>query len=128
MDKEQIVYIELDNWFEGIDYPNIEPIIHWMGNETLGSPLKDEDWVRLNKICVYWYIIDMSFNFMITAPLSFVKRLCPDLLKSEYSEFITFHNENDDIKNTPESRYIHDIYFLPYTKENIGKIKIGDWY
>lgn len=123
----EIIYFELNHW--GTDYfPDCEPFIHWMSHETDGSPLRDEDWVKLNRICVKWFPIDMSFNFLITAPESFVERVCPDLLTNEkYHKFLRYPEEGEEV---PCSHIVGEKeYFLPYTEENIGTIQYGnDWY
>ena len=127
-----IIYFEIDHWCAGSDYPHCEPFISWMSNETSDSPLRDEEWVKKNKICVKIFPIDMSFDFMITAPRSFIEKECPALLKEENQKFIVTDKYGDpnDPEDTPDSRYVgSDEYFLPYTDEYIGKIVYGDtWY
>lgn len=123
-----IIYFEIDDWCPGQNYPNCEPFLSWMSNETDGSPLRDEKWVKKNKICVKIFPIDMSIDFMITAPRSFIEKECPALLKKENQEFIVTNSDN--LKDTPDSGYVgSNEYFLPYTDEYIGKIIYGDeWY
>ena len=108
----------------------IEPVSSWMSNETDGSPLRDENWIKENKICVKWFPIDMSFDFMITAPKSFVEKVCPCFLEEKYKEFISYHEDYSDLEDTPDSRYVgSEEYFLPYTEENIGILQQGEeWY
>ncbi len=128
--QDEIVYIEIDHWCAGRDYPDCEPVLSWMGNETYGSLLRDEDWIKENKICVKVFPIDMSWDFMITAPKSFVEKVCPCFLEEKYSKFITCHENYDDLEDTPESRYVgSEECFLPYIDENIGTLQDGkDWY
>jgi hypothetical protein len=70
----------------------------------------------------------MSFNFLITAPKSFVERICPDLLTNEkYHKFLRYPEKGYEV---PYSKLVGIAeYFLPYTKKNIGTIQHGkEWY
>lgn len=127
MNKEEIIYFEVDHWAAGEDYPNEEPFLTWMDDYNLDKYLRNEVFIKEHKLCVKTFPIDMSINFMVTAPKSFVEKMCPTLLTNpDNAKFICHIEQNED---TPESRYIRKEYFLPYTKENIGKLQYGEnWY
>ena len=108
-----IVYFELNNWFRGIYYPNEDPYISWLGDDA-NIVFLDEQWVKYNKLCVVWHVVDQSINLLITATQEWVEKNCPTLL-TEYTKFLRFPDEDGVIYGTFE-----DIKFLPYKKENIG--------
>ena len=109
---EEIVYFELNNWFCGRDYPEDEPFIRWLENDC-NQQFMDKDWVKENKLCVYWQILDMSINYLITAKKSWVLENCPRLL-TKHKEFLRYP-KNDKL---PKGRTGE--CFLPYKEENIG--------
>lgn len=109
-----IVYFEFNNWLPGIHYPDDEPYITWLGDDSNIIFLDNEQWVKDNKLCVVWYIIDQSFNFLITATKEWVEQNCPTLL-TKYTEFLRFPNENGKVYGR-----FPDIEFLPYDEKNIG--------
>lgn len=83
----ELVCFELNHWIPGVGYPNEEPFITWMKDDTLYSYFVNEEWVKKNKLCVFVEIIDMSINFHITAPKEWVKEKCPKLLTC-YTSFL----------------------------------------
>ena len=93
---EEIIYFELNNWFRGRDYPNAEPFNTWM-KDDLNLKFKDYEWCKENKICVIMNMIDMSTDFLIAAPKSWVMENCPDLL-SDKTYTITYHTTEHDIE------------------------------
>lgn len=74
--ESDVCYIELNNWFCGRDYPVTEPFISWIKE----NKFSDKTWCKENRLCVCVYAIDMSVNYLITAPKSWVKSNCPKLL------------------------------------------------
>ena len=108
----EIVYFELNNWSAGRDYPNNEPFISWMCDD-LNIKFNNEEWVKENKLCVVFDIVDMSFNFCITATKEWVEENCPDLL-TKYTEFLRTPDKYGDI----EGRFGHE--FLEYNEDNFG--------
>ena len=108
-----MVYFELNNWFAEEFYPNIEPFISWMSDDSFNQYFNNEKWVKENKICVVFTIIDMSCNYCITAPEDWVLKNCPDLL-NKYIKFLRFPDENGIVYGQFGTK------FLKYTKENIG--------
>ena len=109
---EDIIYFELNNWFEGSDYPDNDRFRKWMGND-LHLFFGDEDWVKENKLCVVETYIDMSVNFCVTATKKWVDDNCPELL-SEYSKFLRVPDDEGDVCGR------FGTIFLDYCDENIG--------
>lgn len=109
----EVIYFELNNWFSGRDYPDAEPFLSWM-RDDLKQKFRDEDWVKENKLVVVESLVDMSFNYCITATKDWVEKNCPELL-TKYTKFI---REKDEIEDIPYSRF--GCPFLEYKEENIG--------
>ncbi len=102
---EDILYIELGNWFIGVDYPDSEPFRNWIRKNRF----KDTDWVKENKLVVAVYHIEMEAEqYCITAPRSFVEQKCPDLL-GRYSSFL---------RKSPFGKW--NLPFENYDSDNIG--------
>ena len=140
MNNGEFVYFELNNWFAGRDYPNAEPFITWCEDDKEHG-FSNEQFVRENELCVVCSIVDMSFNWCITAKREWVENNCPKLLSDDlttvvmerhYKGIVTYKNET-----YPYSQYLRypdengDVYgqfghkFLPWSRENIG-ITIGN--
>lgn len=117
-----IVYFELNNWFSGRDYPDAEPFISWM-RDDLHQRFWDESWVKANRLCVAAGFYDMSQNFLITAPKSWVEEHCPELL-TKYREFLRFPDPKSD--GEVYGRFARP--FLEYEEENIGITEYEDNY
>ena len=112
--NNEIVYFELNNWFPERDYPNAEPFLSWM-RDDLKQKFRDDEWVKENRLCVVAGFLDMSQNFLITAPKSWVEANCPELL-TKYREFLRFPDPDSD--GEVYGRF--DRSFLEYEEENIG--------
>jgi len=130
-----IVYFELNNWFAGRDYPNAEPFLSWM-RDDLNQTFRNEKWVKENKLCVVFTMIDMSCNYCITATKDWVLKNCPDLLSDKeydvtflignkggthekvehysFKQFLRYPDEDGDVY----SRF--GMEFLPYEECNFG--------
>ena len=107
-----ITYFELNNWFSGRDYPDVEPFLSWMRND-LNIKFMDENWVIENELCVVAELIDMSLNFCITAKTEWVKQNCPELL-TKYQEFLRYPDEDGSVYGR------FDTECLLWDKENFG--------
>ena len=119
--NQEIIYFDLNNWTRGVDYPNAEPFITWMGND-IKLYFSNKEWVKKNNLVVVVTIGDLSVSYNITATKKWVEENCPELL-TKYSNFICIPEEDDDI---PEPRiYGH---FLEYSKENIGLHYDNSWW
>lgn len=110
---DDVVYFELNNWFAGDDYPAEEPFISWMGND-LRLYFCNDDQMKAEKLCVKRDTLDMSANFCITAPRSWVEEHCPKLL-TDYKQFVSEPEYEGDI---PTSK--NGYRFLEYCPENFG--------
>lgn len=133
---EEIIYLEFNNWFGGRDYPEIPNIEDWVGQVDVpdyDSPLLDNEWCKEQRICVRLEYIDMSINFCITAPKSWVEKNCPKCLTNdEYTEEFIVGNEKrvyrysyDRFRREPEDGETivmgkFGCPFLEYTEENFG--------
>ena len=112
----ETIYIELNNWSAGEGYPNCEPFLSWFKDDC-HQQLMYKRWVEENKLCVIYEIIDMSFNYLITAPKEWVEKNCPDLL-TEHKQFLRQSNTQDE---TPIGQT--GTHFLEYKEENIGLVE-----
>lgn len=150
--SEEIIYFELNNWFSGRDYPNAEPFKTWMGKDDKLYFACDR-WVKENKLCVSVGDVDMSLNFCIAAPRSWVEANCPKLLTDEECGSTHTRNfydkEHDELieekfyKSNTYSKFLRPdqcshfgIPFPEYSEENIGVTwyfdtcdeETGEWY
>lgn len=116
---EEIIYFELNNWFAGRDYPNNERFIKWM-HDDLHISFRNEEWVKENKLCVVYHLVDMSQNFCITATKKWVEENCPELL-TEYPQFLRHPEKDGEVYGQ------FDTHFLEYNEENIGIYEIEDF-
>ena len=110
--NEEAVYFSVNDWDPGEDYPDTKNFRKWL-SEDPGKYFGNKDWIKENKLCIVWEIIDMSCNYTVSAPLGWVKENCPEILGSKFQYF------PDEGKEYPE----HDIWFIPflkYAEENIG--------
>ena len=114
MRVKDIIYFSVNNWDCGINYPDTEIFRKWLGEDEDQYFMNDE-WCKENKLCVYCGIIDMSFNYTVSAPKEWVEKNCPELL-TNYSDFIFLPKEGE-IK--PEYDSWHQP-FLDYCEENFG--------
>jgi len=130
-----VVYFELNNWFAGRDYPDAEPFTTWCGND-MNLYFNNEDFVKKNKLVVVQSLVDMSTNWCITAPKSFVEENCPELLGSGVTttKFIVgvAGKEKEEVKTYPYSNFLRfpdqwgDVTgrfgcpFLEWSEENVG--------
>ena len=133
--NEDVVYFELNNWFPGRDYPNVEPFTTWCGDD-LDLYFSNAEFVKEHKLCVVESFIDMSVNWCVTAPRSFVEEFCPKLLSDESTEF-TVHThcngeDTTETKSVPYKDFLRfpasngEVYgkfgdeFLMYSDDNVG--------
>jgi hypothetical protein len=95
----KIIYIELNNWIEGENFPNEEPFISWFTDYTFLS----DDWYKKNKLCANAEIWDMSVNLWISAPEDWVKSNWPSILEGDNRRFITEEKTDDFPDYKPEN-------------------------
>lgn len=137
---DEIIYLEFNNWFGGRDYPEIPNIEEWVGGcdrPGYKSPLFDDEWCKEQKICVAVGNIDMSYNFCITAPRSWVEQNCPKCLTND-TYTVDFHwpqgikteeHSFNQFRRIPENgnTIVYGRFnwpFLEYKEENFGRT----WY
>ena len=147
MDKKDVVYFSVNNWFCGRDYPPLECFHKWLGDD-LNQNFRSDEWCKENKLCVYYGCIDMSSNYTVSASREWVEKNCPELLtdeeytyitriskwkrglfgktkmvwedieeKGKYSDFVYVPEDGDD---TPDCDRVGDMPFREYCEENFG--------
>jgi hypothetical protein len=138
---EEIIYFEINNWFAGRDYPEDEIFYKWINDYQFG---KDE-WCKQNKLCVMCGAIDMSMNYCVAAPKSWVEKNCPRLLtdeeyeykiitsgwdketvktcKKKYSDFLCYPDSDGEVFG-----HISDWQFPEYCEENFGVTWNDSWW
>lgn len=92
---EEIVYFEINNWFAGRDYPDDEIFRKWINDYQF----RDDEWCKENKLCVMCGAVDMSMNYCVAAPKSWVEEHCPKLLTDEEYTYKTITVHWDDKEN-----------------------------
>lgn len=112
MKKQEIIYLGLNNWFAGDDYPDAEPFTTWFDDDCK-LKFMDENWVKENKLCVLLNLVDMSINFRITTTKEWVEKNCPELL-TKYTKFIYIPNDIGEVYDK------FGLNFAEYSEENIG--------
>lgn len=116
---EEIIYFEVNNWSPGSTYPAVEPFITWLGND-LKQTLRNDEWAKENKLVIGFTVVDMSFNYTVAAPRSWVEKNCPIILEEPYkSEFCFDPDEYGDV----DGKYAQ---FLEYEEYNFGVTQL-EW-
>ena len=86
---KDVIYISVNNWFCGRDYPPLDCFKKWLGDD-LNQTFRNDKWAKENKLCIYYGNIDMSQNYTISAPREWVEKNCPELLTNdEYTYYET---------------------------------------
>ena len=130
--EEEVIYFSVNNWFRYEHYPPTENFIKWLGDD-LHQQFRDDEWAKENKLCIYAGVIDMSANYNITAPRSWVEKNCPELLTDEeyvwhtkrangeiiehrkkYSDFVDHQDSEGEVISAWGWPY------LEYKEENFG--------
>ena len=93
MSSKDIIYFSVNNWGPGKFHPDTEIFRKWLGEDEDQYFMNDE-WCKENKLCVYCGIIDMSYNYTVSAPKEWVEKNCPELL-TNYSDFIFLPKEGE---------------------------------
>jgi hypothetical protein len=88
MEKQDVIYFSVNNWFCGRDYPNTPNFRKWLGDD-LNQNFRNDKWCKENKLCVYYGVVDMSQNYTISAPREWVEKNCPELLTDDEYTYIT---------------------------------------
>ena len=64
MSSKDIIYFSVNNWGPGKFHPDTEIFRKWLGEDEDQYFMNDE-WCKENKLCVYYGVIDMSFNYTV---------------------------------------------------------------
>lgn len=143
MNSEEVIYFSVNNWFSGRDYPSTENFKKWL-EDDLNQTFQNDEWAKENNLCIYYGCIDMSFNYTVAAPRSWVEKNCPELLtddeftyrtciyskdgdkviehKKKYSDFVDKPDKNGNIRDRFGWPY------LEYKSENFGVHYYSDDY
>lgn len=113
-ETDEIVYFEVNNWFCGRDYPNSKFFIECL-KDDLKQRFQNDKWCKEQEICVVFCIVDMSYNYNVTAKKSWVFENCPELFDDENKRFICVPEEDCEL---PDCNL--DGYFLEYCPDNFG--------
>ena len=132
---EEIIYFSVNNWFSGRDYPPTKNFKKWLGDD-LNQTFRNDEWAKKNKLCIYYGVIDMSQNYTIAAPRSWVEKNCPELLTDkEYTYVICSYGKDGEKRETIKGKYSDfvdhpdedgevtarfDWPYLEYKEENFG--------
>lgn len=137
VNNDEIIYFSVNNWFSGRDYPPTPNFKKWLGND-LQQTFENDKWAKKNKLCIYHGVLDMSFNYTVSAPRAWVEKNCPELLTDEEYNYVmcTYHAEGKTCE-TIKKKYSDFVYkpyegdetpdkdrfgmpFRKYCKENFG--------
>ena len=110
--NEEIIYISVNNWFYGRDYPKLECFRKWLGDD-LNQTFRNDSWAKENKLCINYGVIDMSWNYCISAPREWVERECPKLLGDEEYTYALVSVGKDGEKRTEYTKKYSDFVFHP---------------
>ncbi|MDY6419743.1 MAG: hypothetical protein SPK70_05270 [Succinivibrio dextrinosolvens] len=109
------VYIGLNDWTDGVTFPFTLQLIYWFDEEYFSDNFDDvttildiDEWVKKNGIVVCRSYYGMSLSYAITAPLSWAREVCPELISSVYE--IRSQDGNPPDVDEPFAT------FLPYSK------------
>ena len=131
-----IIYFSVNNWMYGEDYPPTENFRKWLGND-LDQTFQNEEWVKENKLCVRCGFVDMSQNYLVSAPREWVEKNCSELLTNFEYTYTTIINDKEVEHKGRYSKFVYspdygpdcdefeceDRFgwpFLEYKEENIG--------
>ena len=88
MDKPDVIYFSVNNWFCDENYPPLDCFKKWLGDD-LNQSFRNDAWCKENKLCVYYGVVDMSQNYTISASREWVEKNCPELLTDDEYTYIT---------------------------------------
>lgn len=113
-----LVSFELNNWFSGADYPPEEPFISWISHHAFSN----DEWCKKNRLVVLVGNVDMSINYCITAPRSWVRENCPALLYNKKYQYKTIRSSfNKKTNEIEHEEILHDgsmSQFIRYPDED----------
>ena len=121
---EEIIYFSVNNWFCGRDYPPTENFKKWLGDD-LNQTFSDDKWAKENKLCIYFGVIDMSHNYTVAAPRSWVEKNCPELLTDDEYTYVTCTYGKDGEKRQEHKAKYSD--FVDHPDESGEVTARFDW-
>ena len=105
---EKLIKFSVNDWGDD-DAPQNFPInLEPLEEEERKNTFWDDSWCKANKLCVLIGLVDMSLNYTVVAPATWVSENCPMLLGSC---FVYDEEEDSDRFYQP---------FLDYCSENFG--------
>ena len=111
--KDDVIYISINNWFCGENYPPIKKFKKWL-RDDLNQKLEDDKWAKRNKLCINHGVLDMSVKYTISAPRKWVEKNCPELLTDdEYTYDIVYYGRDGQTRKTFTKKY-SDFVYKPY--------------
>lgn len=113
-----VVYICLNNWTRGVDYPDSDKFEELVNG--VDSPLWNDAWHRERSICCRMFPYDMSVTWLLTAPRGWAEENWPEL-SGEWRKFLA---EPDDDGGAPESRF--GVPFREWSESALGLERAGD--
>jgi len=119
---EEIIYFEINNWFAGENYPPCDPFIDWVAH----NQFNDSEWCKANKLVVVAGPIDMSMNWCVAAPRSWVEANCPCLLSDD--EFTYKTQQTKWNKETDKMEWETIEHHKKYSKFLLKPNEDGDVY
>lgn len=120
--NEEIIYFEINNWFCGRDYPNDTTFMNFVKNRSFSN----DEWCKENKLCVLRGPIDMSENWCVAAPRSWVEKNCPQLLSDKSCNYVTITYKTN--KETGEPENIREELSKKYSEFLCEPDECGDVY
>lgn len=124
---EEIVYFEINNWFAGRDYPDDEIFGKWINDQQF----RHDEWCKENKLCVMCGAVDMSMNYCIAAPKSWVEEHCPKLLTDEEYVYKTatihWDDEGNEIRDIEEHTKKYSDFICQADEDGYAYGHISGW-
>lgn len=124
------IVFEFNNWFRGKDYPPIHIVDEWMSNYQLRS----DDFAEKNDLVIMTGPIDMSSNYIVNAPITFVEQFLPELLTDDtYTYEIITRRYNPETKDYDEesqeyTKKYSDFVLIPDKYGDVSGKIADDWY
>lgn len=116
--NEDVIYFSVNNWFCGTDYPPTKNFKKWLGDD-LNQQFTNDEWCKENKLCVYCGVIDMSQNYTIAAPRSWVENNCLELLTDDEYTYVTCSHTKDGEKRVEHKKKYSDFVDTPDEDGNL---------
>ena len=132
MNKNDIIYIGINNWFYERDFPPIKQLEEWVD----AYKFNDDEWCKEQKLCVVSGVVDMSVSWLITATRDWVEQNLPELLTDgSYTYGIVTHDRSGEHETQYTKKFsdfvyhpddptrdfsFHGYHFKEYDEEDFG--------